>query len=130
MYEGYNMSANTVVGISDIVVKGVLNPKILSGQGSEMCRGEQTLLTLDRDYGDATVTWEKSTTGTSWTAVSTKASLYDEVTAAKMYYRATVGGTVTPSYQVTTVTCCETVVDGNTVYSSRETIFYEDFGYF
>ena len=56
--------------------------------------------------------------------------MYDEVTAAKMYYRATVNGTATDPYEVTTVTCCETVVDGNTVYSSRETIFYEDFGYF
>lgn len=131
MMEGYNGSKNTVIGISDLKVYGYINPKILSGQGSEMCRGEQTLLTLDRNYGDdAVIKWEKSTNGSSWSTVSNKASMYDEVTAAKMYYRATVNGTATDPYEVTTVTCCETVVDGNTVYSSRETIFYEDFGYF
>ena len=131
LMEGYNGSKNTVIGISDLKVYGYINPKILSGQGSEMCRGEQTLLTLDRNYGDdAVIKWEKSTNGSSWSTVSNKASMYDEVTAAKMYYRATVNGTATDPYEVTTVTCCETVVDENTVYSSRETIFYEDFGYF
>lgn len=129
--EGYNMSSNVLVGISDLVVYGTINPKILSGQGTEMCRGEQTLLTLDRDYGsDATIVWEKSPSGQSWTEVSTKASLYDEVTATTMNYRATVNGITTDPLEVTTVTCCETVVDGKTVYSSRETIFYEDFGHF
>ncbi|MCQ2609083.1 MAG: hypothetical protein MJ197_10415, partial [Bacteroidales bacterium] len=131
LHLGYNFNKNAVFGISNIEVLGTINPFAVSGQGKEMCRGEQTLITLDRDYGErAVVKWEKSPNGTSWSTASTKTSLYDEVTAAKMYYRATVNGITTPSLEVTTITCCESEVDGKTVYSSRETIYYEDFGYF
>ncbi|MCQ2607022.1 MAG: hypothetical protein MJ204_10860, partial [Bacteroidales bacterium] len=131
LHLGYNFNKNAVFGISNIEVLGTINPFAVSGQGKEMCRGEQTLLTLDRDYGPkAAIKWEKSLNGTSWSVASTKTSLYDEVTATKMYYRATVNGIVTPALEVTTITCCETEVDGKTVYSSRETIYYEDFGYF
>ena len=128
---GYNFDSKAVFGISDVQVTGTINPFVVSGQGKEMCRGEQTLLSLDRDYGEnAVIKWERSSNGSSWTNVSNKSSLYDEVTAAKMYYRATVNGVQTPALEVTTVTCCETVVDGNTVYSSRETVYFEDFGHF
>ncbi|MBO7055494.1 MAG: hypothetical protein J6W37_08925, partial [Bacteroidales bacterium] len=131
LHLGYNFNSNSIFGISDIQISGTINPFVVSGQGKEMCRGEQTLLSLDKDYGEsASIKWEKSSNGSNWSVASYKSSLYDEVTASKMYYRATVNGVTTPSLEVTTVTCCETVVDGNTVYSSRETVYFEDFGHF
>nr|MCR4800192.1 hypothetical protein [Bacteroidales bacterium] len=131
LHLGYNFDSNSIFGISDIQISGTINPFVVSGQGKEMCRGEQTLLSLDKDYGEsASIKWEKSSNGSNWSVASYKSSLYDEVTASKMYYRATVNGVTTPSLEVTTVTCCETVVDGHTVYSSRETVYFEDFGHF
>ncbi|MCQ2958600.1 MAG: gliding motility-associated C-terminal domain-containing protein [Bacteroidales bacterium] len=129
---GSNYAKECLIGISDIKIYGTVDPKVISGQGSEMCRGEQTLLTLDRDYGkDAKISWERSLNGSSgWTSVSSKPSLYDEITVNEVYYRASVNGSMTEPLKISTIMCCETEVDGKVVYSSRETIYYEDFGYF
>jgi len=52
LHLGYNFDSNAIFGISDIQVTGTINPFVVSGQGKEMCRGEQTLLSLDKDYGE------------------------------------------------------------------------------
>ncbi|MCK9157147.1 MAG: hypothetical protein M0P12_13870, partial [Paludibacteraceae bacterium] len=127
MQSGYNFAKCSAIGIADLVIYGCLDPKVKSSQGNEVCKGEQSLFTLDRDYGSTTYKWEKSTNGGgSWITISTKKSVYDEVKEDAIY-RCTVGGTLTDEYKVSAIKCCE---DENGNAASRKTVFFDDFGHF
>ncbi|MBK8807685.1 MAG: hypothetical protein IPO21_14015 [Bacteroidales bacterium] len=124
---GYNFGRCSAIGIGKIEVFGCLDPKIKSSQGREVCTGEQTLLSLDREYGAKSYQWQKSTNGgSSWTNISTNKSAIVEVTENALY-RITMDGTVSEPYDIKTVTCC---VNDLGMPSSRETIFFDDFGRF
>jgi len=127
IWSGYNVNSCSAIGISDIQVTGCLNPKIKSSQNTEVCTGEETLLTLDREYNATSYLWEKSIdAGLSWTKISTAKSVTNQVTENSMY-RATIDGLTTPAIAITTVTCCQ---NSQGKASSRETIFLDDFGRF
>ncbi|MCQ2200156.1 MAG: hypothetical protein MJZ19_10635, partial [Paludibacteraceae bacterium] len=126
IWAAYNCLKNISLGIGKIEIIGCLNPRIKSGQGTKICRGEQTSLTLDRDYNAKSYKWEKSTNGgASWEVISTKQTALDEVNNATMY-RCFVDGEESNVITVEPETCCE--VNGKP--ASRKTVFHEDFGYF
>ncbi len=126
MYTGDQSLNCAAIGISDIQVTGCLDPWIKSSQGKEVCSGEQTLLNLDREYNASSYLWEKSINGgTNWTTISTNKSVTSEIKENSIF-RATVDGMKTPNYTITTVTCC--MVNGTP--TSRENLFFENFGYF
>ncbi|HOS85326.1 MAG TPA: hypothetical protein PK199_10455, partial [Bacteroidales bacterium] len=123
---GYNYGKCSAIGIADILVTGCLNPIIKSSKGVEVCTGEQTLLTLDKEYYASSYIWQKSTNGGStWTNIGTAKSIVDAVNQNSIY-RANVDGTLSPNLTVNTITCC--IVNGQP--SSRETVFHDDFGRF
>jgi gliding motility-associated-like protein len=126
IWTGYNFVEGATIGISDIKIEGCINPRISSGQGLEVCQGEQTSLMLDREYGAKTYKWEKSTDGgSSWTTISTKKTALDEVNT-KTLYRCVVDGVESNTLTVETMVCCE--VNGKP--ASRKTVFEDNFGYF
>jgi len=117
-----------VLGISKIEIRGCLNPKVMSSEGTEVCKGEQIRLRLDREYDANDYQWEKSSNGTNWNAFggNTKSVLDDEVIDAT-WYRCTVDGTLSEVLRVNTIVCCE-IKPG--VPASRKTIYHENFGRF
>ncbi|HON53661.1 MAG TPA: hypothetical protein PLS12_10670, partial [Bacteroidales bacterium] len=123
---GYNFTTCSAIGIADILITGCLNPQIKSSKDKEVCTGEQTLLTLDKEYYANSYTWQKSTNGGStWTTISTAKSVIDAVTQNSVY-RVNVDGTLSSNFAITTITCC--IVNGQP--SSREVVFHDDFGRF
>jgi hypothetical protein len=126
IWTGYNFVEGATIGISDIKIEGCINPRISSGQGLEVCQGEQTSLMLDREYGAKTYKWEKSTDGgSSWTTISTKKTALDEVNT-KTLYRCVVDGVESNTLTVETMVCCE--VNGKP--ASRKVVVEDNFGYF
>ena len=127
IWTGYNFNSCSAIGIGNVKVLGCLDPKIKSSQGTEVCTGEQTLLTLDKDYFATTYSWEKSTNGgVDWTTVGSNKSLVDKVDVASVY-RVSLDGTNSKEFEVTTITCCQNEVGAP---SSRTTVFFDDFGRF
>jgi hypothetical protein len=118
-------------GISNIEVKGFIQPTILASQGTEVCAGEQITLQSQTDY-NASYKWQVDA-GSGWTDIpggTNKSQLY-EVTAVKAYkFRLILtpsgGGTPITSNEITinAITCCQE----NGVAASRQTIYYDNFG--
>ncbi|MFO7868596.1 MAG: hypothetical protein R6U95_04775, partial [Bacteroidales bacterium] len=124
---GYNFGECSAIGISDIEVIGCLNPRVKSSKGNEVCTGDQVLLTLDRDYYADSYAWEQSfDDGATWEEFSTSESVVVEMTQPAIF-RTSVDGTYTEEYAINTITCC---VDEQGNSSSREVVFYDDFGHF
>ena len=123
----YNMVSCGAFGIYDLEITGCYKPKAKASQGLEMCRGEQTLLTLTKDYGDVSYKWMKSTDGRTFTQVASSASLYDEVKEEEAWYYCSVGGVNSDTLDIKTIVCC---VDEQGNAMSRMNVFYEDFGHF
>jgi len=63
IWTGYNFNTCSAIGIGFVEVIGCLDAKIKSSQGSEVCLGEQTLLTLDKEYYATSYEWQKSING-------------------------------------------------------------------
>src|ERR1035437_1296037 len=124
---GYNYGTCSAIGIGSIQIIGCIDPKVLSSEGSEVCTGEQTLLTLDKEYNASSYLWQKSTNGGStWTTIGTGESVLDQVTVASKY-RVNVGGTLSDTISIATTACC---VNASGAATSRETVFLDDFGHF
>ncbi|MBR4840567.1 MAG: hypothetical protein IK005_08825, partial [Paludibacteraceae bacterium] len=122
---GYNGNEDCqVILISDIEVQGCFNPHITSSMGQEVCKGEQTVLQLDKIYPAKKYEWQKKSGG-SWTTVGTNESYMVEMKEDGTY-RCIVEGQISNELEVKAITCCE--VDGKP--ASRKTILWEDFGHF
>ncbi|MDO4525982.1 MAG: hypothetical protein Q4B61_11715, partial [Bacteroidales bacterium] len=121
---GYN--ATIPFAIKDVEVTGCFSPRAFSPSGDEICTGEQVSLTLDRNYGNVSVKWEKSTDGgNKWETLSTTAAAREEITKSTMY-RAFVDGQESNTLSIKTIDCC--VVNG--APASRKVVYEENYGYF
>lgn len=129
---GYNGKGKGIaIGITEIKVDGTIDPKISSSQGIEACKGEQILLTLDREYNAKTYKWEVKHSGGSWQTLSTQKSTLYEMPSPQNgdvteLFRCTVDGVVSNELEVKGITCCE--VNGKP--ASRKTLLWETFGRF
>ncbi|MCQ2193664.1 MAG: hypothetical protein MJZ28_01795, partial [Paludibacteraceae bacterium] len=121
---GHNFNDYDYIAIYDIKVNGCINPIVASSQGPQVCEGEQTLFSLNKEYNAASYKWEWNEGG-GWETIGTKKNVLKEITK-KGSVRCTVDGIVTDVYEVEPITCCEV----NGMPASRKTVFYEDFGYF
>ncbi|MFA6843329.1 MAG: hypothetical protein WCR33_02910, partial [Bacilli bacterium] len=123
---GYNGKADCIaLGITEVKIVGCFDPKVKSSQGLEVCEGEQTLLSLDKEYSASTYQWQRKVSGGAWTDIaSTKSVLFEMKEAAT--FRCIVDGQSSNELDLTTTVCCEE----NGVAASRKTIFWEDFGSF
>lgn len=121
---GYN--ATIPFAVKDVEVTGCFSPRASSPSGDEICTGEQVSLTLDRNYGNVSVKWEKSTDGgNKWETLSTTPAAREEITKPTMY-RAFVDGQESNTLSIKTIDCC--VVNG--APASRKVVYEENYGYF
>ena len=125
-----------VVGITRIEVYACPDIVLYSLEGDEVCAGEQTRITLDRDYRDANnnpypIVWEKSTTSatTGFTAIpgTTNLKTIMEEMTQSAWYRCKVANVVSSPLAIKTMTCCESST-GAAV--SRKIVYHETFGVF
>ncbi|MBP5455196.1 MAG: hypothetical protein J6Y37_01705, partial [Paludibacteraceae bacterium] len=122
---GYNGNEDCqVLVITDVEVQGCFNPHITSSMGQEVCKGEQTVLLLDKKYPAKKYEWQKKSGG-SWTTVGTNESYMVEMQNDETY-RCVVDGQISNELEVKAIMCCE--VNGKP--ASRKTILWEDFGHF
>ena len=116
--EGY------AIGITKITLEGTLDPVARSSQGSEACKGEQTLLFLDKEYNASTYSWQRYDHGT-WKEVGNKKSLLYEMQEDETF-RCLVDGAPSNELEVKSIMCCEQ----NGKPASRRTLMWETFGRF
>ncbi|MBR5375378.1 MAG: hypothetical protein IK131_11995, partial [Paludibacteraceae bacterium] len=112
------------IGITKITVEGTFDPHISSSQGLEACKGEQTLLSLDKEYNAKTYSWQRRDGG-SWKEIGTSKSLLYEMKEDEVF-RCLVDGTPSNELEVKSIMCCE--VNGKP--ASRRTLLWETFGHF
>lgn len=122
---GYNGKAEGIaLGISNIIVDGTPDPKIASSQGLEACKGEQTLLSLDKDYNAKKYSWQHRVGG-SWEEIGTSKNLLYEMSQDETF-RCLVDGVESNELEVKAIVCCEM----NGKPASRKTLLWETFGHF
>ncbi|MBR5695484.1 MAG: hypothetical protein IKX43_04535, partial [Paludibacteraceae bacterium] len=117
--EGY------ALGITSIKVEGTIDPIARSSQGKTVCEGEQTVLSLDRNYNASTYSWQRKEGG-SWTEIGDKKSVRYEMTKDETF-RCLVDGTPTNELELKSIVCCVSA-DGKP--TSRQTLLWETFGRF
>lgn len=128
IWPDYNLPQCTGVGIYDLEVHGCYKPKVKSSQGLEICRGEQTLISLSKEYYADSYKWMKSVDGGStFTEVGSSSNLYEEIKEEQAMYYCIVNGVYSDTLTVNTIICC---VDESGNPMSRMNVFYEDFGHF
>ncbi|MCQ2219547.1 MAG: hypothetical protein MJZ33_13885, partial [Paludibacteraceae bacterium] len=125
LISGYNGNNDCqVLVISDIEVQGCFNPHIASSMGQDVCKGEQTVLQLDKKYPAKKYDWQKKEGG-AWKSVGSNESYMVEMLEDGIY-RCIVDDQISNELDLKAITCCE--VDGKP--ASRKTILWEDFGHF
>ena len=128
VWTGYNTPKCGAYGISDLEVYGCYKPMVKSSQGIEICKGEQSIISLDKEYNASSYLWHKSLDGgKTWTDAGTTENIYEEVKADSILYYCEVAGVNSDTLKVRTIVCC---VDANGNAMSRMTVFNEDFGHF
>jgi hypothetical protein len=134
---GSGTDCRHLYGITKIEIRGKSTtvaatiPKIISSQGSEVCRNELVRFSLDKFYDACTYKWEKSANGTSgWTTVGTSQNYLEEISQAA-YYRCTInagkaGGLgISNIFYLSVIDCCNEADGG-----SRVTLLHDNFGEF
>jgi hypothetical protein len=117
------------VAISKIEIIGIPQPLMISSEGSSVCAGEQSILSLKQNYDASAIYQWKVNTGSGFTNIAGATNSAYLLTAAasgtNYQYQVTVtyAGTTytTPATTLSSITCCGTG-------GSRKTIFYDDFG--
>ncbi|MBR3520480.1 MAG: hypothetical protein IKN77_10245, partial [Paludibacteraceae bacterium] len=131
----YGMLAGYALGISSIKVEGKFDPIIRSSHGEdEACKGEQTLLTLDKDYNASKYVWQRQSGANSWETIGSSKSLLYEMQQDEVF-QCIVDGDPSNVLSVKAIKCCEeTFTDENgnevTQAASRRTLLWETFGRF
>ncbi len=121
------------VGISKIEVTGIPQLTIASSQGTSVCAGEQSILTLGQTYSNSTYQWQQSTNGgSSFSNISGAtnnaylATAGTSGTSVEYQVAVTYNGTTITSSPITlsSISCC------GSGGGSRQTVYYNDFGTF
>nr|MCR5498564.1 hypothetical protein [Paludibacteraceae bacterium] len=124
LFPDYGKEEGYAIGITKITVEGTLDPIARSNQGTEACKGEQTLLFLDKEYNATTYSWQRYDGGT-WKEIGTKKSLLYEMQEDETF-RCLVDGAPSNELEVKSIMCCEQ----NGKPASRRTLMWETFGRF
>lgn len=127
VWPGYNLPECGAIGITDIEIYGCYKPKVISSQGLEICRGEQTLISLDKEYNAKSYEWFKSVNGGAFKSVGSSKSVYEQIKDEKADYFCMVNGVPSDTLHITTIICC---VDDQGNPMSRMDVYYDDFGSF
>ncbi|MBO7428339.1 MAG: hypothetical protein J6U08_06495, partial [Paludibacteraceae bacterium] len=122
----YGKKAGYALGITSIKVEGTLDPFIRSSQGLKVCEGEQTVLTLDKEYNAKTYSWQRKD-GNSWKEIGSTKSVIYELKNGDEVFRCLVGGDSSNVMKVESIVCC---VNENNQPTSRQTLLWETFGRF
>ncbi|MBR4815344.1 MAG: hypothetical protein IKZ67_07765, partial [Paludibacteraceae bacterium] len=117
--EGY------ALGITSIKVEGTIDPIARSSQGKTVCEGEQTVLSLDRNYNASSYVWQRKV-GNSWQDIGTSKSLIYEINNDETF-QCLVDGVASNKLELKSIVCCVSE-DGKP--TSRQTLLWETFGRF
>ena len=127
-YPYYGMVAGYALGITSIKVEGAFDPIVRSSLGLEPCKGEQTILSLDKEYNASTYSWQRKN-GDTWEEIGTSKNLMYEMQQDEVF-QCIVDGYPSNELELKTGVCCEKTVDGVTQAASRRTLLWETFGHF
>ena len=128
VWPNYNLPECAAIGITDLEIQGCYKPKVKSNMGIEMCRGEQTLISLDKEYNASSYEWFKSTDGgKTFASIGTKKNVYEQVKEENVQFFCLVNGIPSDTLDLKTIVFC---VDDQGNPMSRMDVFYDDFGHF
>jgi len=128
-FDIYNYYASLPLpfGIKDVKVTGCIDPKIVSGNGLNVCIGEYVNLSLDREYKASSYEWMMKSPKGEFEPVGDNQNLIVELNDMGAYsFCCLVDGISTDTIDINTQACCAI----NGIPTSRKCIFNDDFGYF
>lgn len=116
-----------LLGLGQFSLPMMASPRPLSSNGSEVCVGDPTILSLDQDYGVSTFEWMMKSPGGEFKSVGNEKNLHitlDE-TGDYLFYCNT-DEVISDTITISSIVCCEI----NGIPLPRMEIINEDFGYF
>ena len=116
-----------LLGLGQFSLPMMASPRPLSSNGSEVCVGDPTILSLDQNYGVSTFEWMMKSPGGEFKSVGNEKNLHitlDE-TGDYLFYCNT-DEVISDTITISSIVCCEI----NGIPLPRMEIINEDFGYF
>ena len=116
-----------LLGLGQFSLPMMASPRPLSSNGSEVCVGDPTILSLDQNYGVSTFEWMMKSPGGEFKSVGNEKNLHitlDE-TGDYLFYCNT-DEVISDNITISSIVCCE--INGITLPCME--IINEDFGYF